>query len=33
MWGTDSGLLFVLIREEDLARRDFSRTVVLTQGS
>ena len=33
MWGTDSGLLYVLIHEEDLAARDFSRTVFLTQGS
>ena len=33
MWGTDSGLLYVLIHEEDLAARDFSRTQFLTQGS
>lgn len=32
MWGTDSGLLYVLLPEGDAARGDFSRAVGVTQG-
>ncbi len=32
MWGTDTGRLYVLVHEGDLARRDFSRVVAITQG-
>jgi uncharacterized protein YwqG len=32
MWGTDSGTLYFLIRDDDLARADFSRVVSLCEG-
>lgn len=32
MWGTDSGMLYLMIEEPALAARDFSRVVALTQG-
>ncbi|HRD97727.1 MAG TPA: DUF1963 domain-containing protein, partial [Rubrivivax sp.] len=32
MWGTDSGRLYLMIHEMDLAAGDFSRVVALTQG-
>lgn len=32
MWGTDSGLLYVLLPEGDAARGDFTRAVGVTQG-
>lgn len=32
MWGTDSGMLYFLIRDDDLARQDFSRVVALCEG-
>jgi hypothetical protein len=32
MWGTDSGLLYVLLPQGDAARGDFSRAIGLTQG-
>lgn len=32
MWGTDSGMLYFLIHEDDLSRRDFSRVVSICEG-
>lgn len=32
MWGTDSGMLYFMIRDDDLERADFSRVVALTAG-
>lgn len=32
MWGTDSGRLYLMVHEADLAAGDFSRVVALTQG-
>jgi hypothetical protein len=32
MWGTDSGMLYFLIHDDDLARRDFSRGVSVCEG-
>jgi len=32
MWGTDSGILYFLIDDADLARGDFSRVVAITSG-
>lgn len=32
MWGTDSGMLYFLIRDDDLARQDFSRVVSVCEG-
>lgn len=32
MWGTDSGRLYLMVHESDLAAGDFSRVVALTQG-
>jgi hypothetical protein len=32
MWGTDSGMLYFMIRDDDLAKRDFSRVVALCEG-
>jgi uncharacterized protein YwqG len=32
MWGTDSGILYFMIHEDDLRRRDFSRVVKLCAG-
>jgi len=32
MWGTDSGMLYFMIREDDLKRADFSGVVALTAG-
>jgi uncharacterized protein YwqG len=32
MWGTDSGTLYFLVQEDDLARGDFSRVVGITEG-
>lgn len=32
MWGTDSGRLYLMVHEADLAAGDFSRVVPLTQG-
>jgi uncharacterized protein YwqG len=32
MWGTDSGMLYFLIHDDDLARQDFSRVVSLCEG-
>lgn len=32
MWGTDSGILYFMIHEDDLQRRDFSRVVRLCAG-
>jgi uncharacterized protein YwqG len=32
MWGTDSGTLYFLIHDDDLARADFSRVVALCEG-
>ena len=32
MWGTDSGRLYLMVHEMDLAAGDFSRVVALTQG-
>lgn len=32
MWGTDSGMLYFLIDDDDLARRDFSRVVAVCEG-
>lgn len=31
-WGTDTGRLYVLVLDDDLARRDFTRVVAITQG-
>jgi uncharacterized protein YwqG len=31
-WGTDSGMLYFLIRDDDLARHDFSRVVAICEG-
>ena len=33
MWGTDSGMLYFLIHEDDLSRRNFSRVVSICEGS
>jgi hypothetical protein len=33
MWGTDSGTLYFMVHDDDLARRDLSRVVALTQGA
>ena len=33
MWGTDSGTLYLMVHDDDLAQRDFSRVVALTQGA
>jgi len=33
MWGTDSGTLYFLIHDDDLARRDFSRVVSVCEGA
>lgn len=33
MWGTDSGTLYFMVHEDDLALRDFTRVVALTQGA
>ncbi len=32
MWGTDSGMLYFLVHDDDLARRDFSRVVSICEG-
>lgn len=32
MWGTDSGMLYVMIRDHDLMQRDFSKIVALCEG-
>lgn len=32
MWGTDSGTLYFMIHEDDLAKRDFSRVVSMCEG-
>jgi hypothetical protein len=32
MWGTDSGRLYLMVHEADLAAGEFSRVVALTQG-
>lgn len=32
MWGTDTGRLYVLVHDDDLSRRDFTRVVAITQG-
>jgi hypothetical protein len=32
MWGTDSGRLYLMVHEADLAAGDFTRVVALTQG-
>lgn len=32
MWGTDSGMLYFMVHEDDVARTDFSRVVALTEG-
>ena len=32
MWGTDTGRLYLLVPDADLARRDFTRVVAITQG-
>lgn len=32
MWGTDSGMLYFLVHDDDLARRDFSRVVSVCEG-
>ena len=33
MWGTDSGTLYFMVHDDDLAQRDFTRVVALTQGA
>jgi uncharacterized protein YwqG len=33
MWGTDTGRLYLMIRQQDLKKRDFSHVVALTAGS
>jgi uncharacterized protein YwqG len=32
MWGTDSGMLYLMIHEDDLRQQDFSRVLALTDG-
>lgn len=32
MWGTDSGMLYLMIHEDDLKAGDFSRVMAMTQG-
>jgi uncharacterized protein YwqG len=32
MWGTDSGMLYFMIHEDDLARGDFSQVQAFCEG-
>ncbi len=32
MWGTDSGMLYLMIHEEDLSQQNYSRVIALTDG-